>query len=58
MGRLARTHLEELVMGLLTSGFNTLGFDGQNFFDAHHPVTDAAGNVSSVSNYQDGAEPA
>ncbi len=45
-------------MGLLSQGFTTTCFDGQNFFDTDHPIADAAGAVSSVSNYAAGSEPA
>lgn len=55
MGQLARTHPEELIFNLLTSGFTTTGYDGQNFFDTDHPVKDKDGNVSSVSNMASGA---
>ncbi|WP_288960522.1 Mu-like prophage major head subunit gpT family protein [uncultured Sulfitobacter sp.] len=58
MGRVAKTHPEELVMGLLKSGFETACFDGQNFFDADHPVTDKNGDVATVSNMQAGSGPA
>lgn len=55
MGQLARTHPEELIFDLLTSGFTTEGYDGQPFFDTDHPVKDKEGNVSSVSNMASGA---
>lgn len=58
MGRLARTHPEELIFDLLTKGFETTCYDGQNFFDAEHPVKDKDDNVTSVSNFTDGAGPA
>ena len=58
MGRVAKTHPEELIMGLLASGFDTTAVDGQNYFDTDHPVTDKAGNVSSVSNMASGSGPA
>ncbi|MEL3907916.1 MAG: Mu-like prophage major head subunit gpT family protein [Treponemataceae bacterium] len=38
---------------LMTNGFTTLCYDGQNFFDSDHPVyekTDGTGTVTSVSN--------
>lgn len=56
MGYLARHHPEELVFGLLASGFTSPCFDGQNFFDADHPQIDREKNTISVSNFQDGAE--
>lgn len=55
MGQLARIHPEELIFALLTSGFTTESYDGQNFFDTDHPVTDKDGNVTSVSNMASGA---
>lgn len=58
MGQGARRHPEELVFGLLKSGFTSACYDGQNFFDTDHPVTDEAGAVSLVSNTQAGASPA
>ena len=58
MGHMARTHPEELIFSLLADGFTTEGFDGQNFFDADHPVVDKDGNEVSVSNTATGAGPA
>ena len=54
MGQLARTHPEELIMGLLARGFDTMCFDGQNFFDTDHPIRDRNDEVTSVSNMQAG----
>ena len=54
MGYAAATHPDELVFGLLAAGFDTLCYDGQNFFDTDHPVGDVDTPVS-VSNMQDGA---
>jgi phage major head subunit gpT-like protein len=55
MGRAAASHPDELVYDLLKRGFATACYDGQNFFDADHPVTDpATGQAASVSNVQDG----
>lgn len=56
MGHLAALHPEELIFGLLKSGFSELCFDGQNYFDADHPSKDAAGNPVTVSNMVDGVE--
>ncbi|MDR2136408.1 MAG: Mu-like prophage major head subunit gpT family protein [Treponema sp.] len=42
------------IAALLTGGFSTLCFDGQNFFDVDHPVypnADGTGSAGSVSNY-------
>ena len=55
MGQTTRRHPEELVFGLLASGFTTNCYDGQFYFDVDHPVSDAEGNVLSVSNFQGGA---
>ena len=41
MGQATRRHPEELIFGLLASGFATNCYDGQFFFDTDHPVTDA-----------------
>ncbi len=57
MGHLARQHPEELIFGLLASGFATTCFDGQYFFDADHPQTDSDGNKIVVSNVQAGSGP-
>lgn len=58
MGRLAATHPEELIMGLLSGGFDAACFDGQSFFDADHPITDAQGAETTASNMQAGSEDA
>lgn len=55
MGRAARQHPDRLIFDLLASGFETLGYDGQPFFDADHPVTNEDGETVSVSNVQAGA---
>ena len=54
MGHLARQHPDELLFGLLKSGFTELCFDGQYYSDTDHPAVDEDGNVVSVSNMQDG----
>ena len=41
MGRKAALHPDEIVMRLFASGFTSPCYDGQNFFDADHPVGDA-----------------
>jgi phage major head subunit gpT-like protein len=46
---------DQLVFGLLAGGFNGLCYDGQYFFDADHPVLNAAGATTSVSNIQAGS---
>lgn len=58
LGRSVALFPDELVYGLLSAGFTTACFDGQNFFDSNHPVKDANGNDTFVSNKQDGAGPA
>lgn len=55
MGRSTMAHKEELVFGQLKAGFDRPCYDGQNFFDTDHPVLDAAGNETVVSNMQAGA---
>ena len=55
MGQTARRHPEELIFGLLASGFATNCHDGCLFLDTDHPVTDATGAVTQVSNFQGGA---
>jgi len=55
MGQAAVRHPEELVFGLLASGFTASCYDGQFFFDTDHPVTDASGAVTQVSNTGGGA---
>ena len=54
MGYAAATHPDELVFALLAAGFETLCYDGQNFFDTDHPVGEIDSPVS-VSNMQEGA---
>lgn len=57
MGRAAKAHADQLVMGLLAAGESTVCYDGQNFFDSDHPVypnVDGTGTATPVSNYNDG----
>lgn len=56
MGWLARQHPEEMVFGLLQSGFEAPCFDGQNYFDTDHPLTDKNGADITVSNMQAGSD--
>lgn len=58
MGREAAIHPDRLAYALLNEGFNSLCYDGQNFFDPDHPVEGADGAVTTVSNMQAGAGPA
>ena len=55
MGWLARQHPEEMVFGLLASGFTEACFDGQPYFDTDHPLTDKDGAAITVSNMQAGS---
>ena len=48
MGRASAEHPNELVIEVLES--NPICYDGQNLFDADHPVLDANGEPQSVSN--------
>ncbi len=50
---------DELVFPLLPKGFDELCYDGQNFFDAEHPVINSeTGETENYSNMQAGAGPA
>jgi phage major head subunit gpT-like protein len=50
----AATHPDELVFEVMKTGFDTVCYDGQFFFDTDHPVIDAEGVAQSVSNFQGG----
>ncbi|USE78068.1 Mu-like prophage major head subunit gpT family protein [Cupriavidus gilardii] len=54
LGQDAKQHPDELVFGLLASGFANPCYDGQYFFDTDHPVLGADGKTASVSNFQGG----
>lgn len=58
MGRSVALFPDELVYGLLAAGFASACYDGQNFFDPNHPVLDANGNPTMVSNVATGSGPA
>lgn len=58
MGALAKQHPDTLLFDLVAGGFTSMCYDGQNFFDADHPSIAKDGTVVTVSNVQDGAEPA
>lgn len=61
MGRAAKVFPDELCFPLLADGMNKACFDGQNFFDAEHPVyanVDGTGTMAQVSNYAAGTDPA
>ncbi|WP_420553981.1 Mu-like prophage major head subunit gpT family protein [Neptuniibacter marinus] len=55
LGQDSKQHPAELVYELLSAGFSEKCYDGQYFFDTDHPVTDADGTESSVSNFQGGS---
>ena len=55
MGRTSRQHPDTLVYEALRNGFSLPCYDGQNFFDADHPVVDDTGATISVSNVQAGS---
>ncbi|CAM5764714.1 Mu-like prophage major head subunit gpT family protein [Bosea minatitlanensis] len=55
LGDAAARQPDELVFSTFARGFDTNCFDGQFFFDTDHPVLDADGSVTSVSNMQAGA---
>lgn len=57
MGQDAKTHPDKLCYGLVSKGFTTKCYDGQNFFDHDHPVGHG-GLETSYSNMQDGDGPA
>lgn len=52
-GRSARAHPNKLLVELIEG--NPLCYDGQNLFDTDHPVLDADGNETSVSNDMGGS---
>lgn len=49
-GEIAARHPDQLVWGLLPTGFSTTGFDGQYFFDTDHVGYTAAGAETTWSN--------
>lgn len=57
-GQSAADLMNDLVFGLIATGFNSLCYDGQYFFDTDHPVAaneDGSGAITPVSNLQAGA---
>jgi phage major head subunit gpT-like protein len=54
MGYAAATHPDEMIFALMAGGFANPCYDGQNFFDADHPVGDE-GQTVSVTNMQAGS---
>lgn len=55
MAHSAAMHPDELVFSLLGKGFDTLCYDGQNFFDTDHVYVNEGGQEVSVANMQAGA---
>lgn len=58
MGYETAMHPDDLVFSLLRKGNVLRCYDGQYFFDTDHPNFNADGEVISVTNYTDGANPA
>lgn len=58
MGSESKTHPDELVCALIASGFNSLCYDGQYFFDTDHPVELEDGSMGTWSNFQGGTSTA
>lgn len=58
MGLDAANFPDTLIWPLLAAGDTTFCYDGQYFFDTDHPGYNAAGAVTSVSNFQSGSDPA
>lgn len=60
LGRAAAEHPDVLISQLIADGFNTLCYDGQNFFDTDHPVRLNGSDKPpvSVSNMQAGTDEA
>jgi phage major head subunit gpT-like protein len=51
----AKQHPDEMIFTLLAQGFASLCYDNQYFFDTDHPVLNADGSTSSVSNFGGGS---
>lgn len=54
-GGAVAAHPDELVWPLLASGFDTVCWDGQYFFDSDHPVILSDGQMGTISNTGGGA---
>lgn len=54
LGQAAARHPCQISYAALLDGFTTLGYDGQPLFSAAHPVLDANGSMTAVSNLQAG----
>lgn len=55
LGQQTARHPDQLVFDLLAAGFATECYDGQYFFDTDHPVLNADGTETSVSNHGGGS---
>lgn len=55
LGAAAQAFPDELVFGLLKTGFASACYDGQYFFDTDHPVLDEAGDIVSRANTDGGS---
>lgn len=55
MGHSTGAHPDDMCFSLLKSGWSTLCYDGQNYFDTDHPVLDKDGNPQSVTNTDNGS---
>ncbi len=55
LGRASGAHPCELSYAALVNGFTTIGYDGKPLFADDHPVLDANGSMTAVSNLQAGA---
>ncbi len=55
MGASTAGNEELLVFNALKNGFSSKCYDGQNFFDTVHPVTDVNGNTTTVANTDGGS---
>jgi phage major head subunit gpT-like protein len=58
MGQQAGEHPDQLVFSLLANGFSGACYDDKPFFAADHPVRNATGAETAVSNMQAGTDPA
>ncbi|MEM0900387.1 MAG: Mu-like prophage major head subunit gpT family protein [Pseudomonadota bacterium] len=57
-GRASRTHPDKMIFSMLKQGFDTMCFDGQNFFDTDHPshlIEGGSHETVSISNMQVGS---
>jgi phage major head subunit gpT-like protein len=54
-GAFAAQHPDILIAQIMNAGFTGLGYDGQPFFSATHPVIQADGSTANISNIGAGA---